>query len=214
MYMVLGLIMLLRGFADAVMMRLQQAWAFNGSEGYLNAHHYDQVFSRPRRHHDLLRGDAVHHRDDEPRHAAADRRPRRRLPLPQQLQPLDDRGRRGHHHVLALRRRVRPDRLARLPAALRHRREPLCRGRLLHLGPSGRRRRDDALRHQPDRDHHQDALPRHDHDAHADLHLDRALREHPHRRRLPGADRDPRAALASTATSAPTSSPPTTAATR
>ena len=45
MYMVLGLIMLLRGFADALMMRLQQAIAFGGSEGYLNAHHYDQLFS-------------------------------------------------------------------------------------------------------------------------------------------------------------------------
>ena len=45
MYMVLGIIMLLRGFADAIMMRGQQAIAFNGSEGYLNAHHYDQVFS-------------------------------------------------------------------------------------------------------------------------------------------------------------------------
>ncbi len=45
MYMVLGIVMLLRGFADAVMMRLQQAIAFSGSEGYLNAHHYDQVFT-------------------------------------------------------------------------------------------------------------------------------------------------------------------------
>src|SRR6476661_10619882 len=45
MYMVLGIVMLLRGFADAVMMRLQQAIAFNGSEGYLTAHHYDQVFT-------------------------------------------------------------------------------------------------------------------------------------------------------------------------
>jgi cytochrome o ubiquinol oxidase subunit I len=45
MYMVLGLVMLLRGFADAVMMRLQQAMAFGGSEGYLTAHHYDQVFT-------------------------------------------------------------------------------------------------------------------------------------------------------------------------
>ncbi|MBN9332045.1 cbb3-type cytochrome c oxidase subunit I, partial [Devosia sp.] len=45
MYMVLGLIMLLRGFADALMMRLQQAIAFGGYEGYLNAHHYDQLFS-------------------------------------------------------------------------------------------------------------------------------------------------------------------------
>src|SRR3569833_962131 len=45
MYMVLGIEMLLRGFADAVMMRIQQAGAFNGSEGYLPAHHYDQVFT-------------------------------------------------------------------------------------------------------------------------------------------------------------------------
>ena len=45
MYMVLGIVMLLRGFADAIMMRLQQAIAFHGSEGYLNAHHYDQIFT-------------------------------------------------------------------------------------------------------------------------------------------------------------------------
>jgi cytochrome o ubiquinol oxidase subunit 1 len=45
MYMILGLVMLLRGFADAIMMRLQQAMAFNGSEGYLSAHHYDQIFT-------------------------------------------------------------------------------------------------------------------------------------------------------------------------
>lgn len=45
MYMILGTVMLLRGFADAIMMRLQQAMAFGGSEGYLNAHHYDQIFT-------------------------------------------------------------------------------------------------------------------------------------------------------------------------
>jgi len=45
MYMILGLIMFLRGFADAIMMRIQQAMAFGGSEGYLNAHHYDQIFT-------------------------------------------------------------------------------------------------------------------------------------------------------------------------
>ncbi|MBB3929606.1 cytochrome o ubiquinol oxidase subunit 1 [Kaistia hirudinis] len=45
MYMALATIMLLRGFADAIMMRLQQSLAFNGSEGYLNAHHYDQIFT-------------------------------------------------------------------------------------------------------------------------------------------------------------------------
>ncbi|RUZ00548.1 cytochrome o ubiquinol oxidase subunit I, partial [Mesorhizobium sp. M7A.F.Ca.CA.001.12.2.1] len=45
MYMVLGIVMLLRGFSDAIMMRLQQAMAFGGSEGYLNSHHYDQIFT-------------------------------------------------------------------------------------------------------------------------------------------------------------------------
>ncbi|NBZ87749.1 cytochrome o ubiquinol oxidase subunit I [Stagnihabitans tardus] len=45
MYMILGLVMFVRGFADAVMMRLQQVLAFGGSEGYLNSHHYDQVFT-------------------------------------------------------------------------------------------------------------------------------------------------------------------------
>ncbi len=45
MYMILGLVMFVRGFADAIMMRLQQVLAFNGSEGYLNAHHYDQIFT-------------------------------------------------------------------------------------------------------------------------------------------------------------------------
>jgi cytochrome o ubiquinol oxidase subunit I len=45
MYMVLGLVMLLRGFADAIMMRLQQAMAFGGADGFLPAHHYDQVFT-------------------------------------------------------------------------------------------------------------------------------------------------------------------------
>ena len=45
MYMILGIVMLLRGFADALMMRGQQMLAFGGSEGYLNAHHYDQVFT-------------------------------------------------------------------------------------------------------------------------------------------------------------------------
>ncbi|CAM3269770.1 cytochrome ba3 quinol oxidase subunit 1 apoprotein [Paracoccus aminovorans] len=45
MYVVLALIMFVRGFADAIMMRLQQVWAFGGSEGYLNSHHYDQIFT-------------------------------------------------------------------------------------------------------------------------------------------------------------------------
>jgi cytochrome o ubiquinol oxidase subunit 1 len=45
MYMVLGFIMLLRGFADALMMRAQQAIAFGDNPGFLPPHHFDQVFT-------------------------------------------------------------------------------------------------------------------------------------------------------------------------
>ncbi|WP_431288759.1 cytochrome o ubiquinol oxidase subunit I [Roseateles chitinivorans] len=45
MYIVLGLVMLLRGFADALMMRAQQAIAFGDQLGFLPPHHYDQVFT-------------------------------------------------------------------------------------------------------------------------------------------------------------------------
>ena len=45
MYIILGLVMLLRGFADAIMMRLQQAISFGDSTGFLPPHHYDQVFT-------------------------------------------------------------------------------------------------------------------------------------------------------------------------
>jgi cytochrome o ubiquinol oxidase subunit 1 len=45
MYFVLGLVMLLRGFSDAIMMRSQQAIAVGGAQGYLPPDHYDQIFS-------------------------------------------------------------------------------------------------------------------------------------------------------------------------
>jgi cytochrome o ubiquinol oxidase subunit 1 len=45
MYMVLGIIMLLRGFSDAIMMRAQQAMAFGSNPGFLPPHHYDQIFT-------------------------------------------------------------------------------------------------------------------------------------------------------------------------
>ena len=45
MYMILGLVMLMRGFADALMMRAQQAISFGDSAGFLPPHHYDQVFT-------------------------------------------------------------------------------------------------------------------------------------------------------------------------
>src|ERR1700716_588490 len=44
MYTLLALVMLLRGFSDAIMMRGQQAFAFR-SQGFLPPEHYDQVFS-------------------------------------------------------------------------------------------------------------------------------------------------------------------------
>jgi cytochrome o ubiquinol oxidase subunit I len=44
MYCLLGALMLLRGFIDAIMMRSQQAVAFRAA-GYLPPEHYDQIFS-------------------------------------------------------------------------------------------------------------------------------------------------------------------------
>jgi cytochrome o ubiquinol oxidase subunit 1 len=44
MYTLLAMVMLLRGFTDAIMMRSQQALAYH-SEGYLPPEHYDQIFS-------------------------------------------------------------------------------------------------------------------------------------------------------------------------
>ncbi|KVG59187.1 cytochrome ubiquinol oxidase subunit I [Burkholderia territorii] len=44
MYIIVALIMLLRGFADAIMMRMQLALAYN-APGYLPPHHYDQIFT-------------------------------------------------------------------------------------------------------------------------------------------------------------------------
>jgi cytochrome o ubiquinol oxidase subunit 1 len=44
MYVLLAMVMLLRGFSDAIMMRSQQALSFH-SQGYLPPEHYDQIFS-------------------------------------------------------------------------------------------------------------------------------------------------------------------------
>ena len=44
MYVILAMVMLMRGFSDAIMMRTQQALAFQ-SPGYLPPDHYNQIFS-------------------------------------------------------------------------------------------------------------------------------------------------------------------------
>ncbi len=45
MYIILAFVMLLRGFADAIMMRTQQAIAVGNSMGYLPPEHYNQIFT-------------------------------------------------------------------------------------------------------------------------------------------------------------------------
>jgi cytochrome o ubiquinol oxidase subunit I len=45
MYIVLGIVMMLRGVADALLMRAQQAISFGDSAGFLPPHHYDQLFT-------------------------------------------------------------------------------------------------------------------------------------------------------------------------
>jgi cytochrome o ubiquinol oxidase subunit 1 len=45
MYFMLGFLMLLRGFSDALMMRSQLALSHGASQGYLPPQHYDQIFS-------------------------------------------------------------------------------------------------------------------------------------------------------------------------
>jgi cytochrome o ubiquinol oxidase subunit 1 len=45
MYCIVGIVMLIRGFADAIMMRSQQALASAGEAGFLPPHHYDQIFT-------------------------------------------------------------------------------------------------------------------------------------------------------------------------
>ncbi|HEX3849307.1 MAG TPA: cbb3-type cytochrome c oxidase subunit I, partial [Steroidobacteraceae bacterium] len=45
MYVLLSLVLLLRGFIDALMMRSQLAVAAGGAQGYLPPEHYDQIFT-------------------------------------------------------------------------------------------------------------------------------------------------------------------------
>lgn len=45
MYIILAMVMLLRGFSDAIMMRAQQAVAVGNNPGYLPPEHFDQIFT-------------------------------------------------------------------------------------------------------------------------------------------------------------------------
>ena len=45
MYIIVAIIMLIRGFADALLMRAQQAVSVGAEHGFLPPHHYDQIFT-------------------------------------------------------------------------------------------------------------------------------------------------------------------------
>ncbi|MDE2213306.1 MAG: cytochrome o ubiquinol oxidase subunit I [Patescibacteria group bacterium] len=45
MYLIAALVMLLRGFIDAAMMRAQQSLSVGASQGYLTPNHFDQIFT-------------------------------------------------------------------------------------------------------------------------------------------------------------------------
>jgi len=45
MYLVLSFLMLLKGAIDALMIRIQQAWAVGASSGYLESDHFQQIFT-------------------------------------------------------------------------------------------------------------------------------------------------------------------------
>ena len=190
MYIVLALVMLLRGFADAIMMRSQQAVAM-GNAGFLPPEHYNQIFSA---HGTImiffvampfvigLMNFAV------PLQLGA-----RDVAFPgaQLGRLLAHRHRRAAGQHLALHRRVRAHRLAALSAALRARLLARSRRRLLPVGAADLGRRNAAVRRQPGDDRAQGAGAGHDLPAHADLLLDHARLQPAHRRRVPDPHRHP-----------------------
>ena len=183
------MVMLLRGFSDAIMMRSQQALAFH-SPGYLPPEHYDQIFSA----HGTLMIFFV---------AMPFMIGLMNFVVPLQLGVRDvafpdtefgrllvDRDRRAAGQCLAGRRRVRAHRLAALPAVVGADVLPGVGRRLLPVGAADIRRRNAAHRRQLRHHDPEDARARHDLHAHADVLLDGARLQPADRRRLPDPDRD------------------------
>ena len=88
MYLVLALLMLLRGFSDAIMMRAQQAVAAGGAQGYLPPEHFDQIFSAHGTIMIFFVAMPFDDRIDELRGPAAARHPRRGLSDTELRQPV------------------------------------------------------------------------------------------------------------------------------
>src|ERR1700682_3292613 len=188
MYTLLAMVMLLRGFADAIMMRTQQALAFHG-QGYLPPDHYDQVFSA----HGTIMIFFVAMPfmwADELCGAAAARRPRRRLSDAELGRLLADRHRRVAGQHVAGDWRIRPQRLAPLSAAVGACLFARRRRRLLFVVASDIRGRDAGRRRQSRHHRAQGAHQRHELSAHADVLLDHAGDQSSNRRGISDPDRD------------------------
>ena len=195
MYCLLAMVMLIRGFADAIMMRSQQAVAFR-SGGYLPPDHYDQIFS--------AHGTIMIFFVAMPFVIGL-----MNFVVPLQLGVRDVAFPTFNSVSLWLTAsgvllvnaslligEFSQRRLDGVSASFRARLFARRRRRLLSLGAPDFRHRD--LGHRREFRHHdpQDARARHEPDAHAGLLLDRARRQSPDRRRLPGLDRDARDAPA------------------
>ena len=174
MYIILALVMLVRGFIDAIMMRAQQAIAVGQSQGYLPPEHYDQIFSAHGTIMIFFMAMPLRHRSDELRRAAATRRSRRRLSDDEQRQLLADRVGRTARQPQPLHRRVRAHRLARLSAVEREGFLARRRGRLLSRRAANLRGRNGAHRSQFRHDDPQNSRARDELSAHAGLLLDLA----------------------------------------
>ena len=171
-------------------------------------------FLGARHDHDLLRGHAAGDRTDEFRGAAAARRPRRGVSDDEFREPLADRVRHPADQRFARRRRVRKDRLGRLPAAQRAAILARRRRRLLSLVAANLGHRNLVDWRQFRHHDSEDAGSRHELHAHAGFLLDCARLESADRGCISGAYRALRDACCSTATSAFTSLRWTPAATR
>ena len=212
MYILLAMVMLLRGFADAIMMRSQQALAFQ-SQGYLPPEHYNQIFS--------AHGTLMIFFVAMPfviglmnyRRAAAAWGPRRCVPDTQLGQLLAHGNRCAARQHFAGRGGVRAHRVAAVPAAVRDDLLARRRRRLLSLGDPDLRCGDLADWRQLRHDSPEDSCARHDLHAHADVLLDDARHQPADRRRLPNPHGDFGDADCWTDTSAFTSSPTKPAAT-
>ena len=81
MYIVLAGAMLVRGFIDALLMRMQQVMSVGASQGFLAPDHYAQIFSSHGTIMIIFVADAVYDRPDEHCRAAANRCARRCVSL-------------------------------------------------------------------------------------------------------------------------------------